>query len=231
MMNESITPVWPQFAQHETLFNEIQGHLDPIIKRVLGQQLLCSGPVASQLSTHACPVIRHTSLSRLTKADIISDNLSLSIGSQTCDLFISAFELEFSSQPYVFLREIERVIKTDGHLILIGFNPFGLLASTKYFPKNKNHQPWNGHFYRVKRIVDWLQLLGFSLETEQYCFYQFGLGRSDSIATSAPQFSQYFPKLGSVYILHARKYISPLTPVWHKNKRRINQWLPVAQPS
>ncbi len=82
--------------------------------------------------------------------------------------------------------------------------------------KRKGAAPWCGHFFTQYRLRDWLELLGFELQTTHTLFYTPPLGntRLQNIFESLDHVGRLlWPLFAGVYILSARKRSSTLTPI------------------
>ena len=86
--------------------------------------------------------------------------------------------------------------------------------------------PWSGDFYSRGRITDWLSLLNFRTLQEESFFLRLPVSASGLlqktrfIEKSRPMLG----KLGSVYIIHARKQSVPMTlsrQPWSRRKSSI----------
>lgn len=86
----------------------------------------------------------------------------LPLAGQSIDLVVLPHILEFSPQPHQTLREVERVLRPEGQLLLAGFNPLSLWGLKRRLCEPPSY-PWSGHFLHLARIKDWLSLLGFEL--------------------------------------------------------------------
>ena len=91
--------------------------------------------------------------------------------SESCiDLICLPHVLEFSENPHQTLREAERILVPEGHLILTGFNPISAWG-LKYALCKEEGYPWNGHFFTLSRIKDWLALLGLEyVRGQMHCY-------------------------------------------------------------
>lgn len=116
------------------------------------------------------------------------------------DVVVLPHVLEFSLQPHEILREVERILIAEGHLILTGFNPFSLMSILRLFHNKTAPPPWNGHFYSTLRVKDWLSLLGFELISQQNALYMLPYTGSNSFIL--PQYLQCF---SSIYTILAKK--------------------------
>src|SRR5260370_6809602 len=71
-------------------------------------------------------------------------------------------ESDSPAAPHQLLREVHRVIRPEGQLIIAGFNPFSLFGTKRYFGREQT-MPWTGNFIALYRLKDWLSLLGFEV--------------------------------------------------------------------
>ena len=83
----------------------------------------------------------------------------LPFDAQSVDLCVMPHVLEFTDQPHEILREVDRVMRPEGRILIIGFNPWSLFGVRKLW--HSQGYPWQGQFVSLVRMKDWLQLLGF----------------------------------------------------------------------
>lgn len=139
------------------------------------------------------------------------------------DLLLLPHRLEFSERPHQTLREAERVMMPDGHLLISGFNPmsvWGIKSSLSKLIKKTPSYPWHGNFIGLTRMKDWLTLLGFEIMSvnlscnmppfEQPHWYQrFAFWDTFS--------EEYCGVMGGIYFIVAKKRVhgmTPLKPAW-----------------
>jgi SAM-dependent methyltransferase len=143
----------------------------------------------------------------------------LPIDSQSMDLVALPHALEFSPNPHQLLREVERVLRPEGRLLLAGFNPLSLWGLTRVLGR-KVAYPWHGQFLRLSRIKDWLSLLGFELAAGRMVCYappvnrQGWLDRSHFMEAAG---DRWWALGGGVYLLHAVKRVHGMrliSPRW-----------------
>ena len=152
---------------------------------------------------------------------------SLPIVSDSVDVVLLPHVLEFSSNPHKILREIERILIGEGHLIIIGFNPWSLFGLWRIVLAWREEPPWCGHFFSYHRIRDWFTLLDFELvRLERICYRppiqnMKVLEKLDFLE----KLGKYcWPLFGGIYIIEVRKRVIPLTPVkdtWLKKRSII----------
>ncbi len=145
--------------------------------------------------------------------------------------------LEFSEHPHQILREISRVLVPEGHLVLLGFNPMSLWGLRSLLAGGDEY-PWCGRYYRLARVKDWLQLLGFEMNVGAMVYYRppassKKLNRRFMFLDQVGD--RWWPLMAAVYILVARKReigVTPIKPSW-KNKKQLRPGLaePVTKQS
>jgi hypothetical protein len=138
--------------------------------------------------------------------------------------------LEFCSDPHGVLREVDRTLVPEGHVIIIGFNPISFMGLRRLAARNRGSAPWRGRYYTAWRVRDWLQLLGYDvLDTVSAGFRpplrQAGLLRR--LRAMETLGARFWPILGGAFVILARKRVATLTPLrprW-KPRRRISAGL------
>ncbi|MDO8843233.1 MAG: methyltransferase domain-containing protein [Methylicorpusculum sp.] len=86
---------------------------------------------------------------------------ALPIQSESIDLILLPHLLEFDTHRFETMREIERVLKPEGHLVIINFNPWSFWVRYQYLWEIRLADSILGHFISKKRVLDWLRLLNF----------------------------------------------------------------------
>jgi len=139
---------------------------------------------------------------------------SLPLAPDSIDVIVLPHVLEFSANPHRVLREMERVLIGEGHLVLTGFNPWSFWGLWRLFLWWRDRVPWSGHFYGLSRIRDWLTLLELELITVRRLFYRPPLRSPralERLAALEPLGRHAWPFLGGAYVLVAKKRVIPLT--------------------
>ena len=105
----------------------------------------------------------------------------LPVLSNSADMVILPHLLEFSDNQHQILREVERILKPEGKLIILNFNPWSFWVWHQYFWDQKKPDSLRGNFISRTKIVDWLKLLNFGVEiardSEPMCSLQEFHGR------------------------------------------------------
>jgi SAM-dependent methyltransferase len=126
------------------------------------------------------------------------------------DMIILPHILEFDAYRFQTMREVERVLKPEGTVVILNFNPWSIWVRYQYLWDKRLADSWRGHFIRRSRVIDWLKLLNF----EVTMLSQFNL---DSIDTTHGRFpGNAFSLSATAYAVKAikrRYHLIPLTPV------------------
>ena len=81
------------------------------------------------------------------------------IACESVDIVILPHLIEFEAEPSRILSEAERVLKPEGRLFILGFNPWSLHGLLRFMKQSSSS--WSGHFVRSSQIMEWLSLLKF----------------------------------------------------------------------
>lgn len=150
----------------------------------------------------------------------ISTVEQLPIATDNIDLVVASHVLELSENPHQVLREIDRVLVPEGHCLLIGFNPFGLLRFPSYVMSTLNRKKHNFRMRSVPRVRDWFSLLGFEVLDVHY------MGARPPIKNKkvfdamswVEKVSHYTgPVMANMYVIHVKKQVVAMRPhkkVW-----------------
>lgn len=170
--------------------------------------------LASSLIAHRFAADRALLKTRLST--LVCDPEAMPLAGDSVDLVFLHHSLDVVSQPHAWLREAARVLVPEGHLLVVGFNPWSLWGISRIFRGPWQHLPWLHRPVSPSRLADWLSLLDFDvlgLETtyhyppmrntrwERYFAWLDWLGR------------RYWRQAGAVYVLLAKKRNSCLTPL------------------
>ncbi len=136
--------------------------------------------------------------------------------SDSIDAFVLPHALEVARDPHRVLREIDRCLIPEGHVIVLGFNPWGWWGLRRLLAGREADAPWSLRFIGVQRLKDWLSLLGFDTVLTRYLFphppWAYGLGR-DRRGILRRLHRDRWPWLAASYLLVAKKRVATLTPV------------------
>ena len=153
----------------------------------------------------------------------ICDADELAFPGDSMDLVVLHHTADFSPYPHQVIREAARVLRGEGTMALIGFNPLSLWGARKLISRS-NEGPWGGRFLLRGRMEDWLHLLGFNVEASVTRFFRTPLQRSGRKAVSrvdARLSGNRFLPVGAYYSILAKKRVHarlPRRPVWRQSK-------------
>ena len=141
---------------------------------------------------------------------IEGDSAELPFANETIDLIVLPHVLEFAADPHQILREVDRVLRPEGRLVISGFNPASLWGARQYLSRliGSPYLPRDGQFISLIRVKDWLQLLNYSLDRGHFGCYKFPLqgqsamGRMDFLEKMG---NRWWPIFGAVFIVSAIK--------------------------
>ena len=158
--------------------------------------------------------------------DVLAGADSLPFAAHSIDVVIIPHVLEFTRNPGAVLKEVERVLIAEGHLIITGFNPWSLWGLWRLLPLWRNQSPWNGRFHGTSKLKNWLSLLDFELlEIDRFLFRppirHENMLRRLLFLEKLGKFC--WPFFGAAYVILAKKQRVPLTPIkmsW-RNRRKI----------
>ena len=141
---------------------------------------------------------------------IRAKSYSLPLQSDSVDMIILPHLLEFDAYRFQTMREIERILKPEGHVVIMNFNPWSIWVRYQSLWDMRLADSWQGHFIRRSRVIDWLKLLNFEITMSS-------LFHLDSISSCHGKFADNsFSLSATAYAIKAikRRYsIIPLTPV------------------
>jgi SAM-dependent methyltransferase len=147
--------------------------------------------------------------------DCVSHAAALPLASQSIDAVLLPHTLEFELEPHGVLREVERVLVGEGHVLILGFAPFGSWALRHHLTP-AGFPPGVRQFLSARRLGDWLRVLGFEVLDTQWAPLGWPLespALSPLVALSARLAPLFGGRLGSVYLLKAKKRVYTLTPI------------------
>jgi len=89
---------------------------------------------------------------------------ALPFKSESVDMVILPHLLDFDRQKHQVLREVERILKPEGKLIILGFNPWNMYINLQYIRRREKNSLWHPSLVSRSRLADWLSLLNFEVE-------------------------------------------------------------------
>lgn len=100
---------------------------------------------------------------------------ALPFDAESLDLVVLPFILETHPDPHQVLREVYRVLRPEGQLLILGFNPISLWGLRNYLSRlatpDRIGFPWPANYRSVLRLKDWLNLLDFDVARGHFGCY------------------------------------------------------------
>ncbi|SFW25846.1 class I SAM-dependent methyltransferase [Nitrosovibrio sp. Nv17] len=246
---------WFDTCLGQYLLERERGHFDQVVADVFGYNAMQIGfPQYDFLRSNRMPLQFCAALEE--GAALRAAPEFLPIETNSLDLVLLPHVLEFSANPHQILREVQRVLMPEGHVIVCGFNPRSLWGMRRILgsvgarlpwrgnlvsphrsgrPSAGEGFPWHGRFIALPRLKDWLTLLDFEITADRLCCY-------------APPFSQekwlrragfmeaagerWWPFSGGIYFLTAVKRVHGMRvikPEWKEVRAARRGMAPIAQ--
>jgi SAM-dependent methyltransferase len=217
-MTDAHVTAWFDSALGTALLELEQRVLADALADVFGFELLQLGRWGESVNLRAGVRTQHHCILAPDAAGpgaIRADFSALPIASASVEAVLLPHTLEHAPHPHQLLREVERVLTGEGHLLACGFNPFGPwgvrhVASRGRFP------PPSVRLISEGRLRDWLVLLGLEVvDARRYLFvppWQQHLS-ARSRAWLESRGAGVAPPRAGAYLVKARKRVRVLTPI------------------
>lgn len=164
----------------------------------------------------------------------VASSFALPFPERSQSLVVLAHTLDYCSNPHDVLREVDQILEPEGCLVVIGFNLYSLYGGVRMLMKKRGKVPWNGKFYSVGRVQDWLLLLGYDLVGARMIAYRPPINSEKHQARLEfleKAGTRWWPGFGGVYIIVGKKREIMLT----QQRRLSSAWQgffsPVARPA
>lgn len=167
--------------------------------------------------------------------DLLVDHFEeLPIATQSLDLVVLPHVLEFAADPHQVLREVDRVLRPEGRVIVSGFNPVSLWGARQWLTRPWSNHPFlprAGQFIALPRLRDWFKLLSFEFERGRYgcyrppCRTQKWLDRTQFMEAAG---DRWWPICGALYVVSAVKRVHAMRLVGPVRRTALPKRAPVA---
>jgi ubiquinone/menaquinone biosynthesis C-methylase UbiE len=148
----------------------------------------------------------------------------LPVSTGSIDLVLLPHLLEYLDNPRRLLAEACRIVKPEGHIAIVGFNPFSLWGLRKLF-SGKSHIPWSSNFLKANLLKRWLVLADFEIVTHKSFLFRPPF-KHESLFRKVGFLEwigkKCFPGFGGVYVVIAKAKVVPLTPIKTSWKQKIS---------
>ncbi|MEM7762892.1 MAG: class I SAM-dependent methyltransferase [Pseudomonadota bacterium] len=231
----TITDEWLSGRLGSELLSAEQALVDDVLEGVFGEHLLQigrwggapEGMIANARTQHSVTVYEAGQ-----SGQVSADFARLPFADQSVDAVLLPHTLELAARPHDILREAHRVLRSEGHLMLLGFKPIGFwglrrLLSRRSFP------PGTERVLGERKLHDWLQLLDLRIQQHHRFFFRMPISRQwGGQRIPWEELGQrWWPELGACYWIQARKRVATLTRIRPSWKQRARVVSGIAEPS
>ena len=153
---------------------------------------------------------------------------ALPFDTRSVDVAILPHTLDFAVDLHQILREVQRVLSPEGHVVILGFNPLSLWGLWHLARKRRSRVPWCANFVSQSRIKDWLGLLDLELTHVSTLYHRPPLQNADvrdRLYFLDKLGGRWWPGTAAVYMLVAKKRVVGMTalqPDWERKKKLIS---------
>jgi SAM-dependent methyltransferase len=222
---------WWQTKTGAYLLKQERAALGEALPMLFGYYLLqsgCWGEPGSLLESSTIRSKLIVGASGQAGSSIAGDPSYLPFASDSMDLVLLPHTLERVDEPEQVLREAERVLHGEGHVVVLGFHPFGPWGLHRYVG---SRPAWSGRFLSLWRLKIWLHVLGFEVTTVRQSVF-----RPPFQSEGMLQRSTFLDRLGwrasaGVYMVVARKRVFGVTPLRRVRTRPQAAFSGVAKPT
>jgi len=202
---------WYAGEKGTDLLGVFRSTLQPILDLAFGYHVLQLGPLAGHNLIAGSPINHHliASDSSLGGPGLLCHGDELPLESDSVDMLVALHALDFSAHPHGCVREMQRVLRPRGHLVIIGFNPRSLPGALRTLRGLRNDSLWSRHHpVSLHRLTDWLHLVDCELESVQHlhALPKTGQGRLREVFTRPDAWAvNHGLPGGGFYLAHAIK--------------------------
>ena len=156
-------------------------------------------------------------------ADIIGRPTQLPVSGDSIDAVLLPHTLEFASDPYAIVREVDRVLVGEGQLLVLGFRPLSLWGARARFSRS-GFPPGLRRVLSERRVREWLALLGYEVFAARRYLYRSPWAGGLAAGESADRLLRRgltFPLPAGAYLLKARKQVYTFTPLRPRARKAV----------
>lgn len=228
---------WYTSPAGQILSKELGNKLEQLLPSLFGYYALQIGTICNEIDLISSSTIGQKiyMTENPKQGNVAASPLALPFPQDTLDLIILPHTLDFSNDPHQVLREVHRVLISEGHIVLIAFNPLSMMGLCKLALARSKRVPWSGHFYSARRLKDWLALLDFTVHVTEHIglrppIQNLRLQQRLEFLNKVDRYGMGL--LGGVQIFVAKKRVLTLTPSpepWRPRRRILP--VNVAEPT
>lgn len=159
---------------------------------------------------------------------------ALPFDNQSLDLVVLPHSLELARDPHLALREVDRVLRPEGRVVIVGFNPTSLWGLRQRLGRMRRglglarrralFLPSAGEFIGYRRLRDWLRLLSFEVEAGRFGCYRPPVASDRWLSRfewAERAGDRWWPVFGALYSLTAVKRVRGMRLVGLARKERL----------
>jgi len=227
---------WLETGTGAALLREESRQVAAVFDNIFGDQFLQIGAWgAADLFRRSARTKRYAVVAaqRGPGVDFVSSPEDLAVISDSIDAVFLPHVLETTDDPHAVLREVDRILRPDGHVVIAGFNPWGWWGIRHYLSRGKF--PAGGQrMVSESRVRDWLTLFDFNVQPGRFHHIAAPLYRpslhseklvdgqnlNDGDCSSPVASYRGWNPLASCYLVVARREIFTVTRIRPSVRRR-----------
>ena len=172
--------------------------------------------------TQRCSLIAETAEG---EPSAIAEMHRLPVESDSLDAVLLPHTLDYTDRQHAILREVDRVLRSNGHVVILGFKPVGLWGLRRLVP-GAGMPPGADYLISERRLRDWLQLLDMRIQSASHYFFHWPLPGNKARGSKKweRRGQAWWPELAACYMLTAQKRVSTLTqvrPLWRRKPQVV----------
>lgn len=167
------TPAWLNTLTGRNLLREEVRQVRRALDSIFGDQLVQVGGWGDAGLFRRLARTRRAAVvtgARVQGADAISAPDALAIASDSIDAVLLPHTLELADDPHAVLREVDRILRPDGNLVVLGFNPWGWWG-LRHALSRQGFPPGSQRMISDGRLCDWLRLLEFRIHHSSFYYF------------------------------------------------------------
>lgn len=212
---------WYQNNLGQLVLQVEQYELDKVLPTCFGYHLLQLGGPHEKGWLASSPIKHHIHYAEVLpnptpKSAVCGDFADLPFLPDSIDVVLIPHLLELIDNPQQVLKASVDVLIADGHIIILGFNPFSLWGMWWLARHKRDQIPWVGQFRRIGQIRHWLAALDCEIDTLETYFFRpplADLEQRKQLRIFETIGQSCWPWLGGLYIISARKHVKGVNPL------------------
>lgn len=222
---------WLSTPLGQSLLRSEADQINSLINNLFGYHLILLGEPSFNEIIKTSPILHrvwlHPEVGFSFEGSIVSARQDkLPLLADEADVVVLAHCLEAHPNPHEVLREVYRILKPEGQVIITGFNPWSIWGLWRLLLRFIKRRPWDGRFISVSRMKDWLALLGFDVMMVKICLFYPPVSNAKFLQRMRwmEWIGKCFKFGGGGYVMLAQKRVIALTPIkpaWQKREPAI----------